>query len=153
MKCVKVVIDTKLWSKKEHACPFVYKLKEPKYKESENEFVTRRVPPIKQVLFTFPEHLSLPPVFSGFVLFNLYISVQCFAYHCLSFCPLFLVIVLSFLLRFTASDYPSGTELMIPSWTNSTPLEVSTQCYPSGTERMIPSCTNSTSLEVSTLCQ
>ena len=33
--------------------------------------VTQRVPPVKQELPILPEHISSPPVFSGFVLLDL----------------------------------------------------------------------------------
>ena len=69
-------------------------------------------------LLTHPDHLNSPLVFSWFVQLNLQFSVQCCVDHCLSVCsfcvgycivcPSSLVIALSVLLRFTASDYPFG---------------------------------------------
>jgi hypothetical protein len=47
------------------------------------KFVPRRVPLVEQLL-TLPEHLSSPPVFSGFVLLDrwFYVSIG----HCVA-CP------------------------------------------------------------------
>jgi hypothetical protein len=69
--------------------------------------VTRRVPLVEQELLTFPEHLSLPPVFCGVrVTRSLIFSVE----FCRSFFVILsfflLTIVLFFRLRFTASAYP-----------------------------------------------
>ena len=82
---------------------------------------------VKQELFTLPEHLSSPPIFSGVrvarsLVFSvmlcrpLFVLLSFFFWplHCLFFFDLrllitsvwyFLAIVLSVLLRFTASDY------------------------------------------------
>ena len=57
---------------------------------------------LKILLFTFPEHLRF---FVGSVLLNNQFSVQCFVDHPLSSCHFLFVIVLSDLLRYTASDY------------------------------------------------
>ena len=81
--------------------------------------LTRRVPLVEQELLTLPEHLSSHPVFSGVRVTRALIFCICFVDRCLSFCLLFfwslcclffclLIIVLSVLLRYTASDYPFG---------------------------------------------
>ena len=57
---------------------------------------------LKILLFTFPEHLRF---FVGSVLLNNQFSVQCFVDHPLSSCHFLFVIVLSDLLRYTASAY------------------------------------------------
>jgi hypothetical protein len=46
--------------------------------------------------------------FVSFVLHNLWFSVCCFVYNCLSLCPFFLMVIVLSVLRFTASDYPLG---------------------------------------------
>ena len=73
--------------------------------------VTRCVSPVEQELLTPPEYLTLSPVCSGVRVARFLVFYVVFFYRCLSFYPfvLFLLsIVLSFLLRFTGSDYPSG---------------------------------------------
>ena len=62
--------------------------------------VTRRMPHQEQQLLTLSEHMCSRSVLS------VARSVQCFADHCLF--PFLLVIVLSILLRFTASGYSFG---------------------------------------------
>jgi hypothetical protein len=62
---------------------------------------------VEQELPTLPEHLSSLPVFSGIYVARSLASHVMFVFHCLSICPFLLVIVL-FVLRFTASDYPFG---------------------------------------------
>ena len=78
---------------------------------------------------TLPEHLSSPSVFSGVRFARSLVFCVCFVNRCLAFCPFsfghcvvcsssiygfwlplwyHLAIVLSVLLRFTASDYPFG---------------------------------------------
>ena len=52
-------------------------------------FVTRLirwVPLVEQKLFTLPEHLSSPPVFSGIRVTRSLVLYVCFVDHCLSFC-------------------------------------------------------------------
>ena len=52
-------------------------------------FVTRLirwVPLVEQKLFTLPEHLSSPPVFSGVRVTRSLVLYACFVDHCLSFC-------------------------------------------------------------------
>ena len=57
---------------------------------------------VEQKLLTLLEHLRLPLVFGG-------VRVARSLVFCVMFCRSFLlVIVLSILLRFTASDYPFG---------------------------------------------
>jgi hypothetical protein len=71
--------------------------------------VTRCVSPVEQELLTLPEYLTLSPVCSGvrvarflvFYVVGFFIVVYPFVLFLLS-------IVLSFLLRFTGSDLPSG---------------------------------------------
>jgi hypothetical protein len=73
--------------------------------------VTRCVSPVEQELLTLPEYLTLSPVCSGVRVARFLVFYVVFFYRCLSFCPfvLFLLsIELSFFLRFTGSDYPSG---------------------------------------------
>ena len=48
--------------------------------------LTRRVPLVKQELLTLPEHLSPPPVFSGFHVTRSLALFVCFVDCCLSFC-------------------------------------------------------------------
>jgi hypothetical protein len=94
------------------------------------ERVTRRVSHVKQELFTLPEHLSSPPIFSEVrvarsLVFNVMLCRPLFVLLSFFFWPLYclfffdlrllitslwylLAIVLSVLLRFTASDYPFG---------------------------------------------
>ena len=48
--------------------------------------LTRRVPPVEQELLTLPEHLSLPPVFSGVRFTRSLVLYICFVDRCLSFC-------------------------------------------------------------------
>jgi hypothetical protein len=62
-------------------------------------------------MHTLPEYLTLSPVCSGVRVARFLVFYVVFFYRCLSFCPfvLFLLsIELSFFLRFTGSDYPSG---------------------------------------------
>ena len=87
------------------------------------------MPLVEQELLTLPEHLSSPPVFSGVRVTRSLVWCVCFVYRCLSFCPFsfghcvvcfsliyglwlpfwyILAIVLSVLLWYTDSDYPSG---------------------------------------------
>jgi len=66
--------------------------------ENENERLSK---------FT-PEHLSLPPVFSGVRVSRSLVLYVCFVDRCLSFCTFFLAIVLTVLLRYTDSDCPFG---------------------------------------------
>ena len=71
--------------------------------------LTQRVSLVEQELFTLPEHLSSPPVFSGVRVSRSLVWYVCFIDRC--FCPfvLFLLaIVLSGLLRYTDSDYSFG---------------------------------------------
>ncbi len=63
---------------------------------------------MKQELPTLPKHMTLPRIFSGVRATQFLVLCVCFVDRCLSFCPLFLAIVLSVPLRFTASDYPYG---------------------------------------------
>ena len=75
-------------------------------------FVTRitwRVLLLDEELITLPEHLSSAPVYSGVRVTRSLVLYVCFVDLCLSFCIFFLLaIVLSVLLRHTASDYPFG---------------------------------------------
>ena len=48
--------------------------------------LTRRVPLVEQELFTLPEHLSSPPVFSGVRVSRSLVLCVCFVDRCLSFC-------------------------------------------------------------------
>ena len=48
--------------------------------------LTRWVPLVEQELPTLPEHLSLPPVFSGVCVTRSLVLCACFANRCLSFC-------------------------------------------------------------------
>ena len=67
--------------------------------------VTRRMSHVERRLLTLPEHLRSSPVLVGFVLLDLWFSVLCFVDRCLYFVLFLLVIVLSVLLRFTASSH------------------------------------------------
>ena len=49
--------------------------------------VTRHVSLVEQELITLPRNLNSISISSGFVLFNLWPSVQCSIDYCLSFCP------------------------------------------------------------------
>jgi len=49
--------------------------------------LTGRVALVEQELFTFPEHLSSPPVFSGGRITRSLVLCVCFVDRCLSFCP------------------------------------------------------------------
>ena len=72
------------------------------------EFVTRltrRVPIVEQELPTLPEHLSSSSVFSGVRVTRSLVLYVYFVDRCLSFCTFSLAIALSFLLRYTDSDY------------------------------------------------
>jgi len=70
--------------------------------------VTRRVPIVEQELLTLPEYLSLPSAVCG-------LRVATFLIFCVIFCCSLLIvfanfyisIVLSVVLKFKASDYPS----------------------------------------------
>ena len=64
--------------------------------------------PVEQELLTLPEHPSLLPVISGVRVTRSLVLYVCFVDRCLSFCAFVLAIVLSVLLRNTASDYPIG---------------------------------------------
>ena len=68
--------------------------------------LTRRMTLVEQELLTLPEHINLPPVFSGIYVTRSLVLCVYFVDRCLSFCPF--VLVLSVLLRFTDSDYPFG---------------------------------------------
>jgi hypothetical protein len=70
--------------------------------------LTRRVPLLEQDLLTLPKHMSLPPVFTGVRVTRSLVLYVCFLDRCLSFCTLYLAIVLSVLLRYTDSDCPFG---------------------------------------------
>jgi len=59
-----------------------------------------------QKSLTFPEHGSSPPVFSWVHVAQSVAVCVLYLYCCLSFVPFLLAIVLFFLLRFMASDYP-----------------------------------------------
>ena len=48
--------------------------------------LTRRVPLVEQELLTLPEHLSLPPVFTGVRVTRSLVLYVCFVDRCLSFC-------------------------------------------------------------------
>jgi hypothetical protein len=48
--------------------------------------LTRRVPLVEQELITLPEHLSSPPVFSGFRVTRSLVLCVCIVDRCLSFC-------------------------------------------------------------------
>jgi hypothetical protein len=68
--------------------------------------VTCIVPLVEHELFTLPEHLSSPPVFSGVRVTR---SLVLYVMFCRSLFVLFLLaFVLSVLLRFTDSDDPFG---------------------------------------------
>ena len=67
---------------------------------------TRRAPHLEQELLILPELLSSPPVFSG--VHNARSLVFCVMFCRSSFVLYLLAIVLSVLLRFTASDYSFG---------------------------------------------
>ena len=64
------------------------------------------MPLVEQELFTLPEHLSLPPVFSGVRVTRSLVLFVCFVDRCLSFVFFLLAIVLSVRLRYADSDYP-----------------------------------------------
>ena len=51
--------------------------------------LTRRAPLMEQELFTFPEHLSSPPILSGVRVTRSLALCICFVYRCLSFCTFF----------------------------------------------------------------
>jgi hypothetical protein len=51
-------------------------------------------------------------VLVGFVLLNLWFSVWYFVNHCLSVCTFLLIMVVSVLLRFTASECPFGVVIL-----------------------------------------
>ena len=61
------------------------------------------MPLVEQELFTLPEHLNSPPVFSGVRVTRSIVLCVCFVDRCLP--NFFLAIVLSVLLRKTDSDY------------------------------------------------
>ena len=61
----------------------------------------RRVPLVEQKLLTLPEHLSLPPVFSGVRVIRSLVLYVCFVDPFVLF---LLVIVLFVLLRYTDSE-------------------------------------------------
>ena len=50
--------------------------------------LTRQVPLVEQELFTFPEHLSSPPVFNGVPVTRSLVLCVCLVDRCLSFCSL-----------------------------------------------------------------
>jgi hypothetical protein len=63
--------------------------------------LTRRVLLVEQELLTHPEHLSSPPVLSGFRVTRSLVLCVCFADRCMSFCtfffwPLFLFVLLRY---------------------------------------------------------
>ena len=70
--------------------------------------LTRRVPLVEQELINLPEHLSSPPVFSGFLLLDLQLYVYVLQIVVCPFVLFLLAIVLSVLLRYTNSDYRFG---------------------------------------------
>ena len=51
--------------------------------------LTRRMPLVEQELFTFPKHLSSPPVISGVRVTRSLVFYVCFVDRCLSFCTFF----------------------------------------------------------------
>jgi hypothetical protein len=51
--------------------------------------LTRQVPPVEQELFTFREHMSSPPFFSGVRVTRSLLLCVCFVDCCLSFCTFF----------------------------------------------------------------
>jgi hypothetical protein len=63
---------------------------------------------MEQELFTLPEHMSSPPVFSGVRVTRSLVLYVCFVDRCLSFVLFLLAIVLSVILRYTVSDCPFG---------------------------------------------
>jgi hypothetical protein len=63
---------------------------------------------VEQELLTLPEHLRLPPVFSGVRVTRSLVLFVCFVDRSLSFVLFLLTIVLSVLLRCTDSDYSFG---------------------------------------------
>ena len=69
---------------------------------------------MEQKLLTLPEHLSSPPVFNGVRVTRSLVLYVCFVDRCLSFCPFYLGIVLSVLLRYTYSDCPSSNSSYDP---------------------------------------
>ena len=60
---------------------------------------------VEQELPTVPEHLEFTPVFSGVRVTRSLVLCVCFTDRYLSFITFSLAIVLSVLLRYTASDY------------------------------------------------
>jgi hypothetical protein len=68
---------------------------------------------MEQELYTLPEHMSSPPVFSGVRVTRSLVLWECFADHCCPFVLFLLAIVLSVLRRYTDSDDTViGGELM-----------------------------------------
>ena len=69
-----------------------------RFTDSDNSFG------IFKLFLPLQEHLSLTPVFVGFMVLDRQFSVQCFVDHCFGgfFCPFYCV------LRFTDSDYHFG---------------------------------------------
>jgi len=55
--------------------------------------------------FTFPEHLSSPPILSGVRVTRSLVLCVCFGDRCLSFCSFSIVLSV---FRYTYSDYPFG---------------------------------------------
>jgi hypothetical protein len=73
------------------------------------------VPLSAQELPTLPEHLSSPPVFSGFVLLDLKVYMYVLWIVVRPFVLFLLAIVLSVLLQLTDVDYPFGIfKLFLP---------------------------------------
>ena len=67
----------------------------------------------EQELLILPEHLGSLPVFSEVCVTRSLVLCLCFVDRCLSFRTFLLTIVLSVLLRYTASDYPFGISTLI----------------------------------------
>jgi hypothetical protein len=76
--------------------------------QSPTHGITWRVSLVAQELFTYPEHLSLPPVFSWVHVTPSLVLCVCFVDLCLSFCTFFLLAIVLSVLRYTDSDYPYG---------------------------------------------
>ena len=70
-------------------------------------YSTRRMPLVEQELSALPEHMSSLPILNGVRGTRFLVLCVCFVDRCLSL-SIFVIIVLSVLLRFTASDYPVG---------------------------------------------
>jgi hypothetical protein len=79
--------------------------------------LTRRVSLVEQELLTLPEHLSLPPVFSGIRVTRYLVLYVCFVDRCLSFVLCLLTICLFFFdIRILIAPLVSSSSYIIIIW-------------------------------------